>query len=139
MGVVDDVYNYLLNSGLAGGGSGWTLVRRRLLDSPDKCVVVQEDGGVGPEIATASGLGSAALADPAVLVTVRAEAWDGDATRTKAEAIHAALHGQRGVSLVSAGTVYLGVRAQTPEPVFAGFDGNGRPLHTISFRLLRLE
>lgn len=138
MPAVDDVLTYLESQGLAGGATGWTVLRRRLMDSPapDQLIVVSEDGGSPPEIAVSSGLGEDALSDPGVLVTVRAGAWDGDASRAKAQAIHSALHGIRSTALVSGGTVYLGIRAMTPEPVFVGFDSQGRPLHTIAFRLL---
>jgi len=46
------------------------------------------------------------------------------------------LHGLKAVELVSGGGLYFGIRALTPEPVFAGFDSRGRPLHTVAFRLL---
>ena len=102
----------------------------------DQAVVVAEDGGPSGEIHTASGMGDSAIQDRGVMVMVRAAAWDGDASRTKAAAILAALHGLRNVQLVSGGTLYYRVRAMTPEAVFAGFDDTGRPRHTIAFRLL---
>ncbi len=142
MSAVDDVFTYLGPSpgqGLAGGATGWALVRRRMGDPPtfaDQAVVVAEDGGPTPEIKAASGIGAAAVQDPGVLVTVRAGAWDGDASKVKAAAILAALHGKLNIQLVSGGTTYYRVRAMTPEPIFAGFDETGRPRHTIAFRLL---
>lgn len=138
MATVDDVYAFISAAGLAGGATGWTLVRRRMLDDTglDQIVVVGEDGGVIPEIPDVSGsLGDAALSDPGVLVSVRAGAWDGDASLAKAEAILAALHGLRNTTV--GGVPYLRVRALTPEPIFAGFDDRGRPIHTVAFRLLR--
>jgi len=135
---VDDVFTFIGAGGspLAGGNSGWSLVRRKMGDDPieDQVVVVAEDGGVLPEIKANSGIGDAAVKDPGVLVTVRAAQWDGDASKAKAAAILAALHGQRNVTLGS--TVYYRVRALTPEPIFAGFDDTGRPRHTVAFRLL---
>ena len=142
MSAIDDVFTYLGPSpgqGLAGGVTGWALVRRRMGDPPtftDQAVVVAEDGGRSPEIKAASGIGNAAIQDPGVMVMVRAGAWDGDACKAKAAAILAALHGLRNVQLVVAGITYYRVRAMTPEPVFAGFDETGRPRHTIAFRLL---
>jgi hypothetical protein len=100
--------------------------------------MVSEDGGVSPEIRESAGIGDSALEDPGVMVTVRAKAWDGDASRAKADAILSALHGQRNIVLFAGSDTYLRIRAQTPEPIFAGFDDQGRPLHTISFRMLRL-
>lgn len=137
---VDDMFEYIKTLGLTGGVTGWLLQRRRLSDTGgDQVVVVSEDGGVGPEIPVSAGIGDSALEDPAVMVTVRAKAWDGPASAEKANAVLAALHGLRGVQLFPpTGDTYLGIRAQTPAPIFAGFDGQGRPLHTISFRMLRL-
>lgn len=131
---VDDVYTHLLDEGLAGGISGWDLYRRRLSDDGDRVVVVSEDGGPLVEVATASGIGDGALTDKAVLVTVRADAWDSDAAKAKADAIFAALHGVLHSTIGA--TAYLRVRAQTPEPIFAGFDEQHRPLFTTSFLLL---
>lgn len=142
MSAVDDVFTYLGPSpgqGLAGGATGWALVRRRMGDPPtftDQAVVVAEDGGPSPEIKATSGIGNAAIQDPGVIVMVRAGAWDGDACKAKAAAIFAALHGKLNIQLVSGGTLYYRVRALTPEPIFAGFDDTGRPRHTVAFRLL---
>lgn len=135
---VNDLYLFLEAQGLAGGSTGWDLVRRRMMDEPvdNQVVVLAEDGGVAPEIKETSGLGDTALEDPAVLVTVRANEWDSDASRAKAGDIMAALHGQRNITVGQ--TTYLRIVAQTPEPIFAGFDEKGRPLHTISFRMLGL-
>lgn len=135
---VDDVYQYLLAQGAFGGVTGWDGLKRRMMDSPakDQCVVIQEDGGEVSEMAVAEGLGSAALSNPGVLVTVRAAQWDSDASLAKANEIKALLHSQRDVTLVAGGSVYFGIRAMTPEPIFAGYDDVGRPLHTIAFRLL---
>lgn len=145
MSAVDDVVAYLTTQGLVGGASGWPVVRRRLTDAPltvggpvpDQLVVVAEDGGTAPEMSANQGVGDSALEDPAVLVTVRAAAWDGDSSRIKATAILVALHGLLGVQLVPSGQFYLRLRAQTPEPIFAGFDDIGRPRHTVSIMLMR--
>lgn len=135
---VDDLYQFLETQGLAGGSTNWNLIRRRMGDDPitDQVVVLSEDGGLPPEIKETSGLGDTALEDPAVLVTVRAAEWDGDASRAKAGDIMAALHGMRNILVGT--TTYIRIVAQTPEPVFAGFDEKGRPLHTLSFRMLSL-
>jgi len=138
MSAVDDVFDFLEYNGIANGSTGWTLVRRRMLETPaeDQLVMVSEDGGGGPEIPAEAGtLGDAAMYDIGVLVIVRAARWDGDASATKAQEIFDALHGQRFVTVGS--TEYLRVRARTPEPIFVGFDDNGKPRHTISFMLLR--
>lgn len=132
---VDDVFAYLTAQNLLQ--SPWQGVKRRMLDTPDQLVVMQEDGGSMNEQFSSVGIGDSALKDPGVLVTVRGLAWDGNASFAKAQAIRAALHGLRSVSLVVSGDIYLGITALTPEPIFVGFDGNGRPIHTISFRLLR--
>jgi len=145
MSVVTDVVAYLTAQGIVGGSTGWPIQRRRLDDTPttpgaavpDQLVVVQEDGGQAPEIHASAGIGDAAIGDPAVLVTVRGKAWDGDGSLAKAVALHTALHGLRNVQLVTNGTTYLRLRAQTPEPVFAGFDDAGRPRHTFSIMLMR--
>jgi hypothetical protein len=111
-----------------------------MADAPaeNQLVVVTEDGGSEPEIsvpASPGGIGDSALHDIGVLVTVRAGPWDGDASAVKAQEIFDALHGQRSITLGS--MPYMRVRARTPEPIFAGFDDNGKPRHTIAFMLLR--
>lgn len=132
---VDDVFAYLTAQNLFQ--SPWQGVKRRMLDSPDAVVVIQEDGGSISEQSSSAGIGDSALKNPGVLVTVRGIAWDGNASFAKAQAIRTALHGLRSISLVASGDIYFGISALTPEPIFVGFDGNGRPIHTISFRLLR--
>lgn len=141
MPAVDDVFAFLANQNIAGGATGWSLLRRKIMDGTgvnDQLVVVSEDGGSTPEIHAASGMGDSALADPGVIVTVRAKKDESDASLTKANEVLAALHGRLSQTLVSSGTVYFRVRAQTAEPVFAGYDDQGRPMHTIAFRLLKL-
>lgn len=135
MGVVADVQAYLEDQSLIGTGTGWSSFRRRVNDSADQQVVISEDGGPVPEFPAASGLGSGAVADPGVQVFVRGTPWDGDGSAAKAEAIRDELHGL--VDQTISGTRYIRIRAMTPEPVFIGFDENGRPEHTIAFRLMR--
>lgn len=139
MGAVDDVYTFLLDGGLAGGSTGWGLLRRRTMDAPatDQLVVVSEDGGPLPEIKEDVGIGDSALADAGVFVRVRGAAWDGDASLAKAQAVLDALHGLRSTEVGS--KQYLRVRALTPEPVFAGFDDDGRPHHTVALRMLAAQ
>ena len=141
---MDDVYTFIGpaaggGQGLAGVPTAWSLTRRRDTDAPltDQLVVVSEDGGPPPEIKTAGGIGSAALRDSGVLVTIRGKAWDSDASMVKATAIHTALHGLRNATVGA--TLYYRVRALTPEPIFAGFDSTGRPRHTVGFRLLAAQ
>lgn len=136
MSAVNDVFTYLTAQGIAGGSTEWDLKRRRLMDAPatDQLVVLTEDGGRAPEIAETEGIGDSALQDVGVHVLVRAEAWDGDASAAKAQEVLDALHGRRDVQLDQ--TTYLRVRALTPEPVFLGFDEQGRPRHTVALRLL---
>lgn len=141
MGVVDDVYFFLEEQGLAGGSTEWDLFRRRIMDSPSQAqaVILSEDGGPQPDMATNAGIGDAAIEDPGVLITVRAEQWDGDSSKEKAAEILEALHGLRSVVLGGSGApTYLRVRALTPEPMWAGYDDQGRPQHTVAFRLLKL-
>jgi hypothetical protein len=140
MAAIDDVFEYIKAQAIAGGNTGWNLLRRRITDTTsDQLVVVAEDGGPEPEIPTAGGIGDSAQEDPAVMVTVRAKAWDGDASRDKADDVLLALHGKFDIVLAPPnGDRYLRIRAQTPAPIFAGYDEQGRPLHTISFRMLRL-
>lgn len=133
---IDDLYTYIVAQGLAGNVS-WDCGKRRLTDDSrvkDQVVVLTEDGGFTSEMSAPSGIGDAALKDPAVLITVRAGKWDGNTGRAKANDIFSDLHGKRN-ALIGA-TTYLRVRAQTPEPIFAGFDEQGRPLHTISFLMM---
>lgn len=140
MTVVADVFTFLEDEGLAGGSTEWDLLRRRIADGKhvkDQLVVVSEDGGLTPEIATTQGIGDSALSDTGVLITVRSKAHDGDAGLAKGFEILRALHGRRNATLGDSGdALYFRVKAMTPEPIFAGFDDENRPLHTIAFRLL---
>ncbi len=140
--VVDDVFHYITEHGIAGESTDWALLRRRMMDAPvsDQLVVVAEDGGNLPEIADGAGIGDSAMQDVGVLITVRGAAWDSDASLTKAQEILTSLHGLRSTVLGSSGgPLYLRVRAMTSEPVFAGYDDTGRPRHTIALRLLRAQ
>jgi len=134
---VDDVFAFIQLYGMAGLQTGWGLVKRRQADKPlvlDRLVVVTEDGGPGAEIERPFGIGDSARRDVGVIVTVRAAAWDSPATKAKAMAIMAALHGL--MNAVVGATLYNRVRAMTPEPIFTGFDDTGRPRHTVAFRLM---
>lgn len=133
MGAVSDVQTYLAAQSVVDGATGWTSVRRRMHDQADKLVVISEDGGPPPDMPASSGVGSGALKDPGVQVIARGEPWDGDSSRSKAQDVYDALHGLRDTTLGA--TTYLRVRAMTSEPVFLGFDENGRPSHSIAFRL----
>lgn len=111
MNGVQDVYDFILAEGLAGGATGWALVRRNIEDHPgDQLVGVTEDGGSPPE------MGSAAVREPGVQVRVRGAANDGDGVQAKAEAIFSALHGLANAVSVGGGT-YLRVEAMTSGPV----------------------
>lgn len=133
MSLVDDVQDYLADASLVDGATGWASVRRRVNDQMgDQLVVLTEDGGLEPETPSESGIGSATFREPAVQVRVRAAAWDGDAAYAQSQAIYDLLHGARNVTMGS--TFYHRVKAQTASPVFIGFDEQGRPEYTTSFR-----
>lgn len=138
MSLIGDLQSYLEDEGIAGGTTGWLLLRRRVVDaadqSMDQLVVLTEDGGPAPEIGAGEGIGDAAVMDLSIHVLVRAAAWDGDASAAKVAEIEAALHGKLDVLIGS--TRCLRVAAQAPQPVFIGFDDLGRPRHTQSFRFL---
>jgi hypothetical protein len=136
MPAVDDVVAHITAQGLVAGSTGWDVLRRRMMDAPskDQLVVVQEDGGPAPEIKVGDGIGDSAMKDVGVLVTVRATQWKSDDSRVKAQQVFDALHGLRSATVGS--RTYLRVMALTPEPIWVGFDEQGRPRHTIAFRLL---
>jgi hypothetical protein len=136
MSTLSDLSTYLIAQGIVGGSTEWAIKHRRTMDSPvtDQLVTLIEDGGPPPEISTATGIGDEAQHDIGVLVTIRGNAWKGDTNYTKAMEIFDELHGKRDITLVS--KLYLRIRAMTPEPVFLGFDDQGRPRHTIAFLLL---
>lgn len=135
MSVVADVFEFLEDSGVTGGSTGWTLLRRRMNDAVgDQVIVLTEDGGMAPEIGRSSGIGDSAMRDLGVQIMVRAGPWDGDASQEMAEDIFGLLHGLTCVEMGS--TEYVRVAAQTAGPIFAGFDEKGRPLHTIAFRCM---
>lgn len=132
MGAVQDLQTRFQNQSLMDGSTGWTSVRRRIHDDAgDQIVVLTEDGGPTPEVSRASGMGDKALKSPAVQVLVRGNPWDGDGSESKAQALYDDVHGLNSTAIN--GTTYLSVRARTPHPIFAGYDDNGRPQHTISF------
>lgn len=137
MGIVSDFQTYLqsLSPDVIDGDSGWPSVRRRVHDGSDRLVVFSEDGGFDPETPSEEGIGDSAMMEPAVQVRVRAEAWNGDAASAKAREIFGIFHGLMRVTMGD--QYYIRIKAQTPEPLFMGFDGNGRPEMTISFRALR--
>ncbi len=137
MGIVADVQAYLATEGVVDGATDWPSVRRRANDvMGDQQVIFTEDGGADPETpAPIATLGDAAMAEPAVQIRVRGEPWDGDGALYKAVEIYDALHGLLRTEVGY--TYYIRIKAQTPEPVFIGFDEQGRPEFTISFRALR--
>jgi hypothetical protein len=131
--LVNDVQSYLADVSLVDGSTGWPSVRRRVNDQMgDALVVITEDGGLEPETPSETGIGSATFREPAVQVRVRAGAWDGDAAYAQSQAIFDVLHGARNVTMGS--TFYHRVKAQTASPVFIGYDEQGRPEFTTSFR-----
>jgi hypothetical protein len=135
MSIVDDVLAYLASAEIVDGSSEWPSVRRNVHDGSDRLVIVTEDGGVPPETPSPTGIGDSAFMEPAVQVRVRGEPWDSDSASAKAQDVFDALHGFMRGDLGS--TYYIRVAAQTSSPVFIGFDTNGRPEFTISFRALR--
>jgi hypothetical protein len=138
MGAVLDAQAYLEAEGIIGGSTGWTSLRRRIHDGDgrlNKIVAIGEDGGDAAEVKASAGIGDAAIGKPAVLITVRAEEYDGDASSTKAAEIFTALNGLSGTI---GSNDYLVVHARTSEPVFVGYDERERPLHTISFVFMKL-
>lgn len=135
MAAIDDVQDYLQAQSLVDGGTGWTSLRGAVRDIVHQLVTLSADAGPTPEFPADDGLGSAAVDDVGVLARVRAEPWDQDAASAKAGEIRAALHGLTDVTLGS--TIYLRVRALTPEPVGPMYDDDHRPIYTIAFRLMR--
>jgi hypothetical protein len=140
MSAVSDVQTHLQYMGLvditmSDAPDDWPSVRRRAHDESHRLVVLTEDGGVPPETPADAGIGSSALASPRVQVRVRAEPWNGDASEQKATEIIRELHGRQAITMGE--TLYMLVTALTDEPVFMGYDDNGRPEHTVSFDLTR--
>lgn len=133
MGIVADFQQYLKDAGIVDGSTDWPSVRRRVHDNSDQLVILTEDGGFEPETPAPAGtLGDSAQKEPAVQVRVRAEPWDGDAAHAKAQEVWDALHGQMRVEIN--GNFYARIKAQTPQPIFIGYDDQNRPEFTISFR-----
>ena len=133
MSAAADVQAYLDAQGITGGA--WPSVLRRTHDGSNQLVVLTEDGGAPPETSAAAGIGSSALGSPRVQVRVRGAPWDGNGSEAKAAEILEKLRGRQ--ALTMGGTLYMLVAALTFEPVFMGYDDNGRPEHTVSFDLTR--
>lgn len=139
MSAVADVQTYLAAQGLVDGATQWPSVRRTMgddadPDQPSRLVGIMEDGGPPPDIPADQGVGVAADVDPGVQVLVRGAPWDGDGCVAQCEAIRTALHGLQDATLGA--TTYIRVRAMTPQPVWLGYDGKGRPTCSVAFRLL---
>ena len=136
MGAVADLQDLLQSESLVDGATGWVSKRRRETDEDEDQVILTEDGGGGPEMPADQGIGDEAQGDPAVQVRARGStAWNADATAATVQEIIDAIHGKLAVTVN--GTRYHRIRAQTQEPVFAGYDDDGRPSHTASFLMLR--
>ena len=135
MSLLMDLSAYLVAQTLAGGSTGWNLVRRRIVDEPDadQLIVLNEDGG-STEVPAVRGVGDAAMHDIGVQCLVRGPVGDSDASLTRAELLREHFHGK--LNLTMNGHVYLRAMARTPEPLFIGFDERSRPQHTISFLFL---
>ena len=136
MGAVDDARTLLQDAGIVDGATGWTSVKRfEHDDDGSQLVIIAEDGGPAPEFPASQGVGDSALGEPGVQCRVRGEPHAGSATASKAQEIIDELHGKRSVTVN--GTTYYRIRSMTDEPVFAGYDDDRRPSHTVSFRFLR--
>jgi hypothetical protein len=135
MSLVADVQSYLAALDIIDGSSEWPSVRRHAHDDTARLVVLTEDGGGEPETPSPTGIGDSAMMEPAVQVLVRGDPQDSDAAEAKAAEIFVALHG---LLQTEVGTMtYARIKAQTPGPLFIGFDESGRPEFTISFRAVR--
>lgn len=135
MGLVEDLRIHLTAESIVGT-SDWPVVERRVHEGAgDQLVILTEDGGFEPETpAPSCSIGDTAMWEPAVQVRVRGEAWDSPTAFAKAVQIRDELHG---ILRETVGyTLYMRIKAQTPEPLFIGFDGEGRPEFTQSFRAL---
>lgn len=137
MGLVADLYGLLEAEGLAGSGTDWDLTERRSGDSPlrDRLVTISEDGGPEPEVPTSEGIGDGAMMEVGGLIKVRGNPGEGIEAATKAEAIHALLHGR--LRQTMGDHYYERVKAMTGEPVFIGWDSRDRPEFTTAFRAYR--
>lgn len=136
MSAVADLLAYLETQGLAGGSTDWPIVERRVHDlNGDRLVILTEDGGIQPETPADPGSqGDAAWRRPQVQVRVRGEPWQGPPVEEKAQEIWDAVHGLNGVTM---GDVeYIGLRCLS-DPIFIGFDDNGRPEITFSVQMTR--
>lgn len=136
MGAVKDVYDWLGAEGLVG--STWVVIERTRTDNiQNRVIVVVEDGGPEPEVGADSGIGSAAMAFPGVLLRFRGEPGQAIEVQEKAQDIQNRLHGLRGVDIGD--NHYLEVRVLTSEPIFVGFDEKKRPEFTVALRLTRAQ
>lgn len=133
MGVVDDVRAYLQTQGLIDGATGWESHPRYLPDTPDKAVMIMEDGGPAPDPVAASGMGADASQYSGVHVRIRAAAYDHDIAYGKAKAILDELHATPGGQAMGSG-LYEGVFAQTSEPIGPMYDDQRRPIYTVNAR-----
>jgi hypothetical protein len=97
-------------------------------DSPDACILIVEDNGVGPMQTFGASVYS--VERPRIRVFCRAARNDYPAARTKAVAVRAALGAIRNQTI--SGTAFLSVMP-TSEFYPVGRDGDDRPVVAIDF------
>lgn len=97
-------------------------------DSPDACILIVEDNGVGPM--QTFGASTYSVERPRIRVFCRAARNDYPAARTKAVAVRAALGAIRNQTI--SGTAFLSVMP-TSEFYPVGRDGDDRPVVAIDF------
>lgn len=97
-------------------------------DSPDACILIVEDNGVGPM--QTFGASAYSVERPRIRVFCRAARNDYPAARTKAVAVRAALGAIRNQTI--SGTAFLSVMP-TSDFYPVGRDGDDRPVVAIDF------
>lgn len=126
MALLDDIAGAIVNAGLAGGTSGWTLYKGYLPPEPDHAMVLLETPGLAPEA-------ELALDRPAFQVRLRAEPRAYDVARAKLQAVFAALHGQE----PAVGAAYVLLHAAASGALSLGQDGRERPQLAMNFRVVK--
>lgn len=115
--LLDEIGTHLVNQGIVGGATGWTLAKAHMPPDPDQVVALFETPGLAP---FPPGI---ELDKPGIQVRVRAARKRYDLARSKLAEVYAALHGFTGNLSLNYYVMILALSSALP----LGEDTNERP------------
>lgn len=126
MSLLTDIQTVLVNAGVVGGVTGWTLFLGYLPPDPDQAVAVTETGGEPADQTEGTRVDEITFQ-----IQVRAAAYRYEDARTKLDGVFAALNDS---ALPNSTFVYV---SSGPTPL--GYDANYRPKLSLNFKTLRVR